>query len=606
MQYFKQIIHYARPYISYAGLNVFFNILYALFSALAFVSFIPMLDVLFQQTNTNPPQPQYNGLSDLKNYIQDLLNYQVAQLLAEDVDKTLIFVIGLVLVLFFLKNLFNYFALYFIAFLRNGVLKDLRNSLYKKVISLPVGYFTEQRKGDLMARMASDVLEIQTSFLSVLELLIREPLTIIFTLLVMFNISWPLTLFVVIFIPTSGIIISIIGKQLRKKSDLVQKEQGQILSIIDETINGQKVIKTFNATERFISRFAASTQRFFKFSNALVHRNNLAAPTSEFLGIAIIGVLLWFGGRMVLLEQSLDGTTFIVFMGLAYNILTPAKGISKALFSIRKGDAAAARVVEILTTDNPLKDHPKAENKNSFERDIVFENVTFSYGNGPVVKDFSLTIKKGETIALVGHSGSGKTTIANLLNRFYDINSGALLVDGTPINKIKKESLYSLIGVVTQEAILFNDSVENNLKLGQPSATEEQVITAAKAAYAHQFIQELPEGYKANIGEGGSKLSGGQKQRLSIARAVLKNPQILILDEATSALDTTSEKSVQQALENLMKKRTSLVIAHRLSTIQKADRILVLDKGAIVESGSHDELLKKGKVYKSWVALQKL
>ncbi len=293
-------------------------------------------------------------------------------------------------------------------------------------------------------------------------------------------------------------------------------------------------------------------------------------------------------------------------MGLAYNILTPAKGISKALFSIRKGDAAAARVVEILTTDNPLKDHPKAENKNSFERDIVFENVTFSYGNGPVVKDFSLTIKKGETIALVGHSGSGKTTIANLLNRFYDINSGALLVDGTPINKIKKESLYSLIGVVTQEAILFNDSVENNLKLGQPNATEEQVITAAKAAYAHQFIQELPEGYKANIGEGGSKLSGGQKQRLSIARAVLKNPQILILDEATSALDTTSEKSVQQALENLMKKRTSLVIAHRLSTIQKADRILVLDKGAIVESGSHDELLKKGKVYKSWVALQKL
>jgi subfamily B ATP-binding cassette protein MsbA len=606
MQYFKQIIHYARPYIGYAGLNVFFNILYALFSALAFVSFIPMLDVLFQQTNTNPPQPQYNGLSDIKNYIQDLLNYQVAQLLAEDVDKTLIFVIGLVLVLFFLKNLFNYFALYFIAFLRNGVLKDLRNSLYKKVISLPVGYFTEQRKGDLMARMASDVLEIQTSFLSVLELLIREPLTIIFTLLVMFNISWPLTLFVVIFIPTSGIIISIIGKQLRKKSDLVQKEQGQILSIIDETINGQKVIKTFNATERFISRFAASTQRFYKFSNALVNRNNLAAPTSEFLGIAIIGVLLWFGGSMVLLEQSLDGTTFIVFMGLAYNILTPAKGISKALFSIRKGDAAAARVVEILTTDNPLKDHPKAENKNSFQRDIVFENVTFSYGNGPVVKDFSLTIKKGETIALVGHSGSGKTTIANLLNRFYDINSGALLVDGTPINKIKKESLYSLIGVVTQEAILFNDSVENNLKLGQPNATEEQVITAAKAAYAHQFIQELPEGYKANIGEGGSKLSGGQKQRLSIARAVLKNPQILILDEATSALDTTSEKSVQQALENLMKKRTSLVIAHRLSTIQKADRILVLDKGAIVESGSHDVLLKKGKVYKSWVALQKL
>ena len=607
MHYFKKILSFAKPYTAYALLNVLFNILYALFSALAFVSFIPMLDVLFQQTKAVAQPPVYQGIGSLKNFVQDALNYHVTNLLEIDPSQTLMLVIGIVLVLFLLKNLANYLALYFITYLRNGLLKDLRNALYKKIISLPVAFFTEKRKGDLMARMASDVIEIQNSFLSILELLVREPLTILFTLLVMFNISVKLTLFVLVFIPLSGIIISLIGKQLRRQSDYVQKEQGHLLSIIDETVNGQKIIKTFNAGPLFIQRFAASTQRFFNYSNALLHRNNLSAPMSEFLGIAIIGVLLWYGGRMVLIEQNLDGTTFIVYMGLAYNILTPAKGISKAIFSIRKGDAAAARVLEILQTENPLKDAPGALEKNTLENQIEFNAVSFAYGHEtPVINNFSLTIKKGETVALVGQSGSGKTTVANLLNRFYDITSGTLTLDGVPIDKIKKSALYEMTGMVTQEPILFNDTVANNLRVGKQTATDEELIAAAKIAHAHEFISQLPQGYQTPIGENGNKLSGGQKQRLSIARAVLKNPQILILDEATSALDTASEQWVQKALENLMKNRTSLVIAHRLSTIQKADNIIVMQAGKIIESGTHDALLQKGETYSNLVKLQQI
>ncbi len=607
MHYFRKILHFAKPYWGYALLNVLFNIGYALFSALAFVSFIPMLDVLFQQTKTLRARPVFEGAGSLKDFVQDTLNYHVSSLLESDPSKTLMLVIGLVLTLFLLKNLSNYFALYFITYLRNGLLMDLRNALYRKIISLPVAFFTEKRKGDLMARMASDVIEIQNSFLSILELIIREPLTIFFTLLVMFNISVKLTLFVLVFIPVSGILISFIGKQLRRKSAYVQKEQGHLLSIIDETVNGQKIIKTFNAGPLFIKRFGISTQRFFKFSNALLHRNNLSAPMSEFLGIAIIGVLLWYGGRMVLIEQNLDGTTFIVYMGLAYNILTPAKGISKALFSIRKGDAAAARVLEILDTENTLKDKPDALEKNTLEQQIDFKKVCFAYPSGPsIINDFNLTLKKGETVALVGQSGSGKTTIANLLNRFYDITSGSLTIDGIALQDIKKTALYQMTGIVTQEPILFNDTVANNLRVGKQDATDAELIEAAKVAHAHEFILQLPEGYQTAIGENGNKLSGGQKQRLSIARAVLKNPQILILDEATSALDTASEQWVQKALENLMANRTSLVIAHRLSTIQKADKILVLEQGRVIEEGTHETLLKKGKTYTNLVKLQQL
>ena len=606
MHYFLKIIHFARPYWIFAILNVACYILYALFSALALLSFIPMLDILFNQTEKLNQRPTYEGFTNLKDFVLDSMNYELSQRIAHDPGQALLLVISLIVTLFLLKNIFNYLALYCISFLRNGVLRDLRNALYLKTLNLSLDYFTEKRKGDLMARMSSDVIEVQVSFLSVLELLIREPLTILITLWLMFQISGQLTLFVLIFIPISGFVISTIGKQLRKKSDSVQKEQGYFMALIDETLNGQKIIKTFNAKRFFNRRFQAATQRFYHFSNALLHRNNMASPLSEFMGIAIIGVLLWYGGNMVLVAGTLKGTTFFAYMGLAYNILTPAKGISKSLFSLRKGDAAAARLIELLEAPTKVEEAPEPITMNGLEKEIKFDQVSFCYGATEVLANFNLTIKKGEMVALVGQSGSGKTTLANLLARFYDIESGTLSLDGNPIDQIGFDSLYQMMGLVTQEAILFNDTVANNLLIAKQDATKQELIAAAKIANAHDFITQMEKGYDSVIGEGGNKLSGGQKQRLSIARAVLKNPDILILDEATSALDTESEKWVQQALDQLMQKRTSLVIAHRLSTIQKADKIVVLQQGQIVEVGTHQTLLKQKGTYHKLVQLQQL
>jgi subfamily B ATP-binding cassette protein MsbA len=457
-----------------------------------------------------------------------------------------------------------------------------------------------------MAKITSDVTELQVSFLSILELIVREPLTILFSLTAMLFFSVKLTLFVLFFIPISGLIISAIGKKLKSHSDKVQQEQGDFLSLIDETVNGQKIIKTFAAGDHFKEKFKAATKRFYDFSNQLLHRASLAGPASEFLGIVAIGVLLWFGGNMVLVEGSISGTSFIVYMGLAYNILTPAKAISKASYSIQKGNAAAERILEILNTKDQLKDAPNAQNLKSFTTNIVFTNVAFRYEENAVLENVSFEVSKGQMVALVGPSGSGKTTLTYLLNRFYDIDQGSLKIDGIPINEIRKESLYQKIGMVTQESILFNDSVYNNLKLGNPNATSKAIEAAAKAANAHAFIKELPQGYNTPIGDSGNKLSGGQKQRLTIARALLKDPELLILDEATSALDTEAEQQVQNALEELMKNRTSFVIAHRLSTIQNADLILVLKKGKIVASGSHKDLLKTSEEYNSWVQMQRM
>lgn len=518
--------------------------------------------------------------------------------------KALVLVIALVIFLFLLKNIFNYLAMFFITFLRNGVLKDIRNKLYAKITELPISYYSEKRKGDIMARITSDVLEIQHSILSILELIVREPLTIVFTILVMFGISTKLTLFVFIFIPISGIIISRIGKTLKRKSDKVQKESGEFLSIVEETLGGLRIVKAFNAEKLFIDKFQHSTNRFFRFSNSLLNRQNLASPTSEFLGILIIAVLLWFGGSMVLIEKTLNASEFIAYMGLAYNILTPAKAISKAVYGVRKGDAAAARVMEVLETENTIKDSPNAIDKASFESAINLTNVSFKYEDEFVLKNFSLQIPKGKTVALVGQSGSGKSTIANLITRFYDVNEGTIDIDGVNIKQISKTSLRSLMGIVSQDSILFNDTVANNIRLGKPNATEEELIEATQIANAYEFIKELPDEMQTNIGDSGGKLSGGQKQRLSIARAVLKNPPIMILDEATSALDTESEKLVQTALENMMKNRTSIVIAHRLSTIQNADLIVVMQKGEIVEQGTHNELLALKGSYHKLVAMQ--
>lgn len=606
MNYFFKILRFGIPYKRFAFLNIFFNVLYALFSALAYVSMIPMMQILFGTTPKTTVPPTYQGIGQIKNYLEGFFNYKITQYIDQDSGKALLFVIGIIISLFFLKNIFNYLAMFFITFLRNGVLKDLRNELYNKTTTLPLYFFSEKKKGDLMARISSDVLELQHSFLSILELIIRDPLTIIFSLIVMFSFSVKLTLFVLIFIPVSGGIISQVGKSLKRKSDRVQKEQGEFLSLLEETLGGIKIIKAFNAENTFVKKFKQSTDRFFDFSNKLLNRQNLASPVSEFLGIVVISMLLWYGGKMVLIDQTLNGAVFLSYLGLAYNILTPAKGISKAFYSVKKGDAAAQRILEILEAEDDMEDVKDAVEIKSLEKKIKFEKVSFSYDQTPVLEDFSLEIKKGQTVALVGPSGSGKTTLANLLNRFYDIDKGHLTIDETPINIVKKQSLYRLTGMVTQDSILFNDSVRNNIALGNPKATLEQIKEAAKIANAKEFIEKLEQGYDSIIGEGGNKLSGGQKQRLSIARAILKDPEILILDEATSALDTGSEKMVQEALENLMKNRTSLVIAHRLSTIQKADLIVVLNHGKIVETGTHKELLAKKSVYKSLVELQTL
>ena len=606
MNYFFKILRFGLPYKKFAFLNILFNVLYAFFSALAYVAMIPMMQILFGTTPKINVAPTYSDILEIKNFIEDYLNYKITQYMEQDSGMGLLFVISLIISLFFLKNIFNYLAMFFITFLRNGVLLDLRNELYKKTTTLPLFFFSEKKKGDLIARISSDVLELQNSFLSVLELIIRDPLTIIFSLIVMFSFSLKLTLFVLIFIPVSGGIINQIGKSLKGKSDRVQKEQGEFLSIIDETLVGIKIIKAFNAQNRFVNKFRNSTVRFFEFSNRLLNRQNLASPVSEFLGIAVISVLLWFGGKMVLIDETLSGAIFLSYLGLAYNILTPAKGISKAYYNIRKGNAAAMRVLEILEAKDDMEDDANAIDIENLEKEIKFSNVSFSYNQRKVLDNFSLEIKKGKTVALVGPSGSGKTTVANLLNRFYDIDEGNLTINGTPIKIVKKKSLYQLTGMVTQDSILFNDSVRNNIALGNPEASFEEIKEAAKISNATEFIERLDQGYESLIGEGGNKLSGGQKQRLSIARAILKDPDILILDEATSALDTGSEKLVQEALDNLMKNRTSLVIAHRLSTIQKADLIVVLQQGKIIETGTHKELIAQKTFYKKLVELQTL
>ncbi len=607
MNYFSKIFKFAYPYKMYGVFNILSNIMYALFSVLSFMALIPMLDVLFKQSKPVTVKPVWQGMGHLKDYAGDSMNYYLTTMIEQSGnDRALSYMVVLIIVLFLLKNFFGYLAMFFITYLRNGVLRDLRDALYIKTVNLPVSFFTEKRKGDLMARISSDVLEVQHSFLSILELIVREPLTIIFTLVGMFLISVKLTLFVLVFIPISGFIISYIGKRLKKHSKRVQVEQGFFLSLVEETLAGLKVVKGFNAENLFTKTFKQSTQRFYNFSNQLMNRQNLASPVSEFLGIVTIAMLLWFGGRLVLLEKSLEPSLFVSYMALAYNVLTPAKAISKGFYAIKRADAAAERVLEILEAENPMEDRANAIDKDAFENDVVYENVSFKYEDQWVLKDFNLTIKKGQTVALVGQSGSGKTTAAALLSRFYDVNKGAVKIDGVDVRDIKLKSLRALMGLVTQDAILFNDSVENNIRFGQENLTHDDIVKSAKIANAHDFIESMPKGYNTNIGDAGGKLSGGQKQRISIARAVLKNPPIMILDEATSALDTESERLVQDALEHMMQNRTSLVIAHRLSTIQKADVIIVMQDGEIVEQGNHKELIAKNGTYKKLVELQEI
>jgi len=604
MNYFKRIFRYAAPFKKYIFLNIFFNALYALFSALSFLSLMPMLEVLFGENNKTYSKPEFNDIYSLGNNLEGWLNYQVSNYAGQDPQKALIFVISAIIILFFLKNFFNYLAMFFITFLRNGILTNLREDVYKKIIGMPISYFTDKKKGDVISRITADVLEIQHSFLSILELIVREPLTILFTVSAMFLISYKLTAFVLIFIPLSGIIISLLGRSLKATSTLVQNEQAEFLSITEETLNGLKIIKGFVSELFFIEKFKNSNNRFYDLSNKLINRQNLATPMSEFLGISVIGVLLWYGGKLVLIDQELNPAAFITYMGLAYGVLTPAKAISKASYSIKKGNAAAERVLEILDSKNSIKQVPNAIKKSDFKLNIKFENVSFKYENEKIINNINFEIKKGQTIALVGQSGSGKSTIANLIPRFYDVSQGKISIDGIDIKKINKNDLRALIGLVSQDSILFNDTIINNIKLSKSETEMDEIINSAIIANADDFIKKFEKKYESNVGDGGGKLSGGQKQRISIARAVFRNPPIMILDEATSSLDSESEKLVQQALEKLMKNRTSLVIAHRLSTIQKADLILVINEGEIIERGTHNELIEKNGTYSKLIKLQ--
>jgi subfamily B ATP-binding cassette protein MsbA len=472
--------------------------------------------------------------------------------------------------------------------------------LYHKIVTLPIAYFSEKRKGDIIARMTADVQEVEVSILTSIETIVREPLTVIIAISIMLFMSLQLTLFVFILLPVSGFIISSISKKLKAKSVKAQKETGNFLSFIEETLTGLRIIKGFNAEKLIESKFNTSTKKFKNLMTSVFHRQTLASPMSEFLGSATIIAILWYGGVEVINKTSaLDSSKFLGYILLFYTVLNPIKLITTAFYKIQKGEASAERIMEVLNAENEIKDLENALVKSDFTDEIEFKNISFKYKDDYVLKDFSLTIKKGETVALVGQSGSGKSTLANLITRFYDVNEGAVFIDGTNIKEVTKKSLRALMGIVSQESILFNDTITNNIKLGSQNATDLAVLEASEIANANEFIQHLPEKFDTNIGDSGNTLSGGQKQRLSIARAVLKNPPIMILDEATSALDTESEQLVQVALEKMMQNRTSLVIAHRLSTIQKADKIVVLKKGKIVEEGKHQDLLaKKGEYFK--------
>jgi ATP-binding cassette, subfamily B, bacterial MsbA len=601
----KKIIPFGLKYKKDIVLNIVFNIFYALFSTLLMVSLIPTLNVIFGLNEKITSKPVFNGIENIKSFSENYLNYKVTQLTTDfGFEFAILFVISIIIITALLKNISNYFASYHVTRLRNGVLKDFREKLYNVIINLPVSFYSERRKGDVMSRMLGDVNEVKNSFFQVLELVVREPLTILFSIATMFIISAKLTLFVFIFIPLSGFIISKVGKNLKAKSTKAQEENGIQISILEETLSGLKVVKGYNAENSFISKFNNSLNKLLRISNSIENRNNLASPLSEFLGIVTIAVLLWYGAQLVVVEQSLLPTTFITYIALSYTILTPAKAISRASYTVKIGLAAAERVFEVLETESNVVEKPNALVKNTFEKSIKIKNVNFRYEDENVLKNFSLDIVKGKTIALVGQSGSGKSTIANLLTRFYDVNEGTIEIDDTNIKDWNLKSLRSLMGLVTQDSILFNDTIKNNILIGKPDATDEEIIDALKVANAYEFVNDLPNGIETNIGDAGGKLSGGQKQRLSIARAVLKNPPIMILDEATSALDTQSEKLVQIALENMMQNRTSIVIAHRLSTIQKADVIFVMQKGEIVEHGTHSELLAKDGTYAKLVMMQ--
>ena len=599
------ILKYIKPYTTYVIFNVFSNILSILFSLFSLTMVIPFLGILFgTQEKVYQAQELNFSLLSIKENFYFLLSSTI-----EDKGKVeaLMLICLLVLVMFLLKNLFRYIALYFLSPIRNGIIYDMRMELQEKIISLPLAYFTEQKKGDLTSRMTSDLVEIEWSIMGVIEMIFKDPINIFIFLITLIVISPELTLFVVILFPVAGILIGYIGKSLKSASKKGQSKMGEIMSLIDENIYGIKIIKSFNAEQDFNKKFKVISNDYKNIMTTILRKKDLASPMSEFLSTIVMVIVMWFGGQLVLSQDAaLSAEEFIAYILIFSQIIPPAKSLTSSYYYIQKGSAASERVFEVLEAKNTITDDKNAVTINKIEEEIKFNIPFFKYENTQILNNILFSIKKGEKVALVGKSGSGKSTIADLLARFYDLENGQITIDKINIKKIKIISLRSLMGIVNQESILFNDTIFNNIKIGNINASEKEVIEAARNANAHDFIIECEKGYQTNIGNLGEKLSGGQKQRISIARAILKNPEILILDEATSSLDSKSEKLVQDAILKLMKNRTTLVIAHRLSTIIDADKIIVLEKGNVIAMGKHNDLIEQNLHYKSLYDLQLL
>ena len=598
---------FVPPYKHYLALNIFFNILASLLTLFSFATIMPILEMLFKTGNVGEYTYMEWSFDNFKDIAINNFYYITAQAIEHFGASTTILFLGIFLtVSTALKTGSAYLSSFFLIPLRNGVVRDIRAHVHDKVLSLPIGFFTNERKGDIMARMTGDTAEVETSIMSSLEMIFKDPIMIIVCLAMMFLISWQLTLFVLILLPTAGLLMGRVGRSLKKKSNELQSCWGVLMSSIEETLGGMRIIKAFNAEKKIATKFDGILNSYFNLGTRVARRQALAHPMSEFLGTATIVIVLWFGGSLILSGSStIDAAQFIYFLVIFYSIINPVKDLSKGMYAVQKGLAAMERVDKLLSTPNPIQDPQNPTHLDKLNDGIEYRNVSFKYSNDYVLKDVTLHIKRGQTVALVGQSGSGKTTLADLLPRFYDVNEGGIFIDGVNIKDVKVEDLRGLMGNVNQEAILFNDTFFNNIAFGVKDATLEQVMEAARIANAHNFIMETENGYDTNIGDRGCLLSGGQRQRISIARAILKNPPILILDEATSALDTESERLVQEALEKLMRNRTTLVVAHRLSTIRNADLICVVHEGRIVEQGKHDELVAKGGYYKNLVDMQK-